>query len=94
MQPTLVTLVCVVFNLAPGLHNEILPVGVGGYSLVQALRDGMIAQIVQLGTELVLVARGRDRRRFIHVKDPVEVRVITFAGSRDEAGGKHRQGRI
>jgi hypothetical protein len=80
LLPTCVIVIVVMFNLAPDLYNAILPIGKSGYSLLQMLRDSLIAQIVQFCTELILIWRGKDRKRFIHLKDPVQYRLVLFGG--------------
>jgi hypothetical protein len=97
LSPSFVLIVLVIFNLAP-LHNEILPIGSSGYSLLQTLRDALLVHVLQMTTELLFVWRGRDRRRFLHLSESVELRIVPFAdpllnvvGTRQSAVVGHHQ---
>jgi hypothetical protein len=90
--PTIVLVILVVFNIAPRLNNVILPIGSsgGGYSLLQTLRDGLIVQILQFIVELLFVWRRRDQKRFLHIGEKVERRMILLNDASNTGRKNHR----
>jgi hypothetical protein len=81
--------IVVFFNFAPGLTSTILPIGVQGYSILQAGRDNLLAQLSILLVEVVFVVKGRNKKRFLHLSFPVERILLVQEPNNEQSSGNN-----